>query len=74
VFLDKTIFKPLDMTDTAFSVPPEKIGRFAANYSRTNGLTVIDAPANRNTQSTSPFSPAAADWSAPPETTCGFFR
>lgn len=45
VFLDKTIFTPLDMTDTAFSVPPEKVGRFAANYSRTNGLTVIDAPA-----------------------------
>jgi CubicO group peptidase (beta-lactamase class C family) len=45
VFLDKTIFKPLDMADTAFSVPPEKIGRFAANYSRTNGLKVIDAPA-----------------------------
>ena len=44
VFLEKTIFKPLDMTDTAFSVPPEKIGRFAANYSWTNGLTVIDAP------------------------------
>jgi CubicO group peptidase (beta-lactamase class C family) len=45
VFLERTIFKPLDMTDTAFNVPPEKIGRFAANYSRTNGLTVIDAPA-----------------------------
>ena len=45
VFLDKTIFKPLAMTDTAFSVPPEKIGRFAANYSRTNGLKVIDVPA-----------------------------
>jgi CubicO group peptidase (beta-lactamase class C family) len=45
VFLDKTIFQPLDMTDTAFSVPPEKIGRFAANYSRsTNGLKVVDAP------------------------------
>ena len=44
VFLDKTIFKPLSMTDTAFSVPPDKIGRFAANYSRTNGLKVIDAP------------------------------
>jgi CubicO group peptidase (beta-lactamase class C family) len=44
-FLDRTIFKPLDMPDTAFSVPPEKIGRFAANYSRsTNGLRVTDAP------------------------------
>ena len=44
-FLEKTIFKPLDMTDTAFHVPPEKAGRFAANYSRTNnGLKLIDAP------------------------------
>jgi len=46
VFLDKTIFKPLDMPDTAFSVPAEKLNRFAANYRRsTNGLVVIDAPA-----------------------------
>ena len=46
VFLDKMIFKPLDMTDTAFSVPLEKLARFAANYTRTNGtLKVIDAPA-----------------------------
>ena len=45
VFLKKTIFDPLDMPDTAFSVPPEKLSRFTANYSRsTNGLKVIDAP------------------------------
>jgi CubicO group peptidase (beta-lactamase class C family) len=45
-FLAQTIFQPLDMKDTGFSVPPEKLGRFAANYSRTNGtLKVIDAPA-----------------------------
>lgn len=45
-FLDKAIFKPLDMTDTAFSVPPEKLARFAANYRRsTNGLVVMDVPA-----------------------------
>jgi CubicO group peptidase (beta-lactamase class C family) len=44
-FLDETIFKPLDMKDTAFSVPPEKLARFAANYGRTNGLQVIDVPA-----------------------------
>jgi CubicO group peptidase (beta-lactamase class C family) len=44
-FLAQTIFRPLDMKDTAFSVPPEKLSRFAANYSRTNGLKVIDAPA-----------------------------
>lgn len=44
-FLEETIFRPVDMKDTGFSVPPEKLGRFAANYSRTNGLQVIDAPA-----------------------------
>ncbi len=44
-FLAETIFKPLDMKDTGFSVPPEKLGRFAANYTRTNGtLKVIDVP------------------------------
>jgi CubicO group peptidase (beta-lactamase class C family) len=47
VFLGKTIFRPLDMPDTAFNVPPEKVGRFAANYRRTpEGLEVIDAPAD----------------------------
>jgi len=45
VFLQKNLFEPLGMVDTAFSVPPAKLARFAANYSRTNGLRVIDAPA-----------------------------
>ncbi len=46
VFLRKTIFDPLDMPDTAFSVPPEKLARFAANYARSpGGLHVIDEPA-----------------------------
>jgi CubicO group peptidase (beta-lactamase class C family) len=44
-FLAKNIFEPLDMPDTGFSVSPEKLSRFAANYSRTNGLKVIDPPA-----------------------------
>jgi len=58
VFLKKAIFKPLDMRDTAFSVPAEEIGRFAANYSRsTNGLRVIDAPhASRYAKPTTFFS------------------
>jgi len=46
VFLAQIIFQPLDMKDTGFSVPPDKLGRFAANYTRTNGLKVIDAPAD----------------------------
>jgi CubicO group peptidase (beta-lactamase class C family) len=31
-FLQERIFDPLGMVDTGFHVPPEKIGRFAANY------------------------------------------
>ena len=46
VFLAQTIFEPLDMKDTGFSVPPDKLDRFAANYTQTNGLKVIDAPAD----------------------------
>ncbi|HEV3026134.1 MAG TPA: serine hydrolase domain-containing protein, partial [Planctomycetota bacterium] len=30
-FLEERIFKPLDMHDSGFMVPPEKVGRFAAN-------------------------------------------
>ena len=46
VFLAKKFFEPLDMPDTAFSVPPEKLPRFAANYARSaDGLKVIDVPA-----------------------------
>ena len=45
-FLEERIFKPLDMKDTGFSVPPSKLDRFAVNYNRTpDGLKVQDAPA-----------------------------
>jgi CubicO group peptidase (beta-lactamase class C family) len=45
-FLKRTIFEPLSMADTAFSVPPDKLDRFAANYRRSpEGLQVIDEPA-----------------------------
>ncbi|MDE0467208.1 MAG: serine hydrolase [Candidatus Poribacteria bacterium] len=39
-FLQTRLFGPLDMVDTAFSVPPEKVERFAALYRPTkeNGL------------------------------------
>jgi CubicO group peptidase (beta-lactamase class C family) len=33
-FLQERIFEPLGMRDTGFSVPPEKLGRFAACYRR----------------------------------------
>ena len=46
-YLDEVIFQPLGMTDTAFSVAPEKVGRFAANYQRgaDKQLKLIDDPA-----------------------------
>jgi CubicO group peptidase (beta-lactamase class C family) len=45
-FLEERIFRPLDMHDSGFSVPAEKVGRFAANYNRSDaGLKVIDEPA-----------------------------
>lgn len=47
VFFQQRIFEPLDMKDTAFHVPPAKLGRFAANYGPDGdgGLKAIDAPA-----------------------------
>lgn len=49
-FLKERIFAPLDMTDTAFFVPPEKRERFAACYAlNAKGVTVLqDDPAKSN--------------------------
>jgi CubicO group peptidase (beta-lactamase class C family) len=45
-YLQEQIFEPLRMVDTAFTVPENKIHRFAANYERTvdNGLRLFDSP------------------------------
>ena len=45
-FLAERIFEPLGMKDTALWVPPEKLGRFAANYERKRdkSLRLIDDP------------------------------
>ncbi len=47
-FLRKRIFVPLDMKDTGFYVPKEKLDRFAANYTSDGqgNLTVRDAPSS----------------------------
>ncbi|MEZ4736557.1 MAG: serine hydrolase domain-containing protein [Caldilineaceae bacterium] len=47
-FLQERIFAPLGMVDTFFTVPPEKLDRFAVNYGpkEGGGLKVIDAPQN----------------------------
>jgi CubicO group peptidase (beta-lactamase class C family) len=45
-FLQEQIFEPLGMVDTGFSVPENRVHRFAANYERTadNGLQLTDSP------------------------------
>ncbi|HEV2364200.1 MAG TPA: serine hydrolase domain-containing protein [Caulobacteraceae bacterium] len=45
-YLAEAIFEPLGMKDTAFFVPPEKLGRFCANYRRRpdKSLELMDDP------------------------------
>ncbi len=47
-FFLKRIFEPLDLSDTGFYVPAEKVSRFATNYSSDGKgtLTVLDSAAN----------------------------
>jgi len=46
-FLRERIFEPLGMVDTGFSVPADKVDRFAANYERRpdKRLVLVDDPA-----------------------------
>ena len=60
-FMRERIFEPLGMKDTAFHVPPEKIGRVPAVYflnPQTNKVEVFDDAAN-------------SAWSAPPPSESG---
>ncbi len=44
-FVQARILDPLEMTDTAFQVPPDKRDRFTANYGRPEGtLQMTDSP------------------------------
>lgn len=46
-YLQANIFEPLEMDDTAFHVPAEKVHRFAANYGAApGGMRLIDDPQN----------------------------
>lgn len=47
-FFRQRIFKPLDMKDTDYYVPTEKVHRFAVNYGpkEDGGLEVVDDPTN----------------------------
>ncbi len=57
-FFAERIFKPLDMVDTGFYVPAEKVARFAVNYGpdRTHAepLKVVDDPSKNSTYLKSP--------------------
>jgi CubicO group peptidase (beta-lactamase class C family) len=46
VFLAERIFEPLELVDTGFHVPPEKLDRFVVNYQPADGggLEVVDDP------------------------------
>jgi len=45
-YIENHVAGPLGMVDTSFRVPPEKVGRFAANYAPTSdgGMRLIDDP------------------------------
>ena len=48
-FFAERIFQPLDMKDTGFFVPPDKLNRFAATHGMADGkLRVTDAAATSN--------------------------
>ena len=75
----KPVFlKPLGMVDTAFSVPPEKVDRFAALYrhNRREGQMKTGSVEMRPLQTMkSVFSHRAVEvWSQPLRITCGFLR
>jgi len=56
-YFETHLFEPLGMTDTAFNVAEEKVGRFAANYERApdKSLRLIDDPATSTYLSTPSF-------------------
>jgi CubicO group peptidase (beta-lactamase class C family) len=61
-FLREQIFEPLGMTDTGFTVPPEKLDRLATSYTPDNSgkLKLYDEPADSQ-WARSPKFPDAAD-------------
>jgi CubicO group peptidase (beta-lactamase class C family) len=50
-FFAERVFKPLDMVDTAFFVPADKVSRFAVNYGpdRSGGMRIVDDPQKNST-------------------------
>lgn len=56
-FLEERFFKPLDMKDTGFYVPPEKVARFANNYNSDGKgvLTVADEASTSRYRFVPPF-------------------
>jgi CubicO group peptidase (beta-lactamase class C family) len=61
-FLESRVFSPLGMTDTAFWVPPEKLGRLSLNYGSdwTTGARVLDDHPRDSRWATPPSVPSGA--------------
>lgn len=61
-FLRERIFEPLDMKDTSFSVPAEKLDRLAVSYEpdQTGGLEVYDSADDKSQWSRPPAFPMAS--------------
>jgi len=57
-YFQQRILGPLGMTDTSFSIAPEKQNRFAANYGheKTGPLKLLDAPGDSSYQDVKLFS------------------
>ena len=54
-FFRERIFEPLEMKDTSFSVPPEKLGRFGSCYGKNPATMKVDV-----------IDSASGQWSKPP--------
>jgi CubicO group peptidase (beta-lactamase class C family) len=63
-FMDEHIFRPLKMTDTAFSVPADKVGRLAAAY-------YFDKASGKIAEAKAAFGTGVQDFTKPPSMESG---
>jgi len=75
-FLQERILGPLGMIDTGFSVPPDKVQRFAANYTRgaDGRIQLYDDPQDSAYIRPCTYFSAAAGSCLPRPTTCDFAK
>ena len=63
-FMEERIFRPLKMTDTAFSVPPDKVGRLGAVY-------YFDKASGKIAEAKAAFGTGVQDYTKPPSMESG---